>query len=229
MDQIIASDDRFLSFVFRFILIGIIVLAVSSTGAQSAAAIHKSVYFAHSADIGEQSPLAGGTKAGGFERYHLLPCEFLNSYAAVGVATLFSASPEHNEPIPAPTRAVGIDSICKTEEGNAKYHLETTISFDLAGVSVSQLPIREASSSDPILLSLGQSAQKSSFAAATSRDSLQGAREGFHWWPALQQSFNFLLIEHGFRIATDPFLRYLLWHKPFWHDWAASNQHFFFN
>ena len=53
--------------------------------------------------------------------------------------------------------------------------------------------------------------------------------EGFHWWPALQQSFNFLLIEHGFRIATDPFLRYLLWHKPFWHDWAASDQHFYFN
>jgi hypothetical protein len=50
-----------------------------------------------------------------------------------------------------------------------------------------------------------------------------------HWWPALQQSFNFLLIEHGFRIATDPFLRCLLWHKPFWHDWAASNQHFYFN
>src|SRR5271170_7299378 len=123
MDRIIASDGRFLRFVFRFIFIGIMVLAVSSTGAQSAVT-HKSVYFAHSADIGEQSPLAGGTKAGGFERYHLLPCEFLNSYAAVGVPTLFSASPEYNEPIPAPTWAVGIDSICKTEEGNAKYHLE---------------------------------------------------------------------------------------------------------
>ncbi len=54
-------------------------------------------------------------------------------------------------------------------------------------------------------------------------------KEGVHWWPVLQQSFYFLLIEHGFRVADDPFLRYLLWHKPFWHDWAASNQHFYFN
>ena len=53
--------------------------------------------------------------------------------------------------------------------------------------------------------------------------------EGFHWWPALQQSFNFLIVEHSFRIANDPYLRYLLWHKPFWHNWAASDQHFYFN
>ncbi len=28
---------------------------------------------------------------------------------------------------------------------------------------------------------------------------------------------------------TIPFLRYLVWHKPFWHDYLASTQHFYFN
>lgn len=46
--------------------------------------------------------------------------------------------------------------------------------------------------------------------------------EGFHWLPALKQSAEFLVIEHGFRVATDPYGRYLLFHKPFWHDYFAS-------
>jgi hypothetical protein len=60
-------------------------------------------------------------------------------------------------------------------------------------------------------------------------DSTKTAHEGFHWWPALQQSFNFLVFEHAGRIASDPYLRYLLWHKPFWRDYAISTQHFYFN
>lgn len=59
--------------------------------------------------------------------------------------------------------------------------------------------------------------------------SQKNSTEGIHWWPILQQSFTFLVIEHGFRIADDPFLRYLLWHKPFWHDYAASTRHFYLN
>ena len=46
--------------------------------------------------------------------------------------------------------------------------------------------------------------------------------ERIHWQPMLKQSLYFLMVEHGFRIATDPFGRYLLLHKPFWHDYAAS-------
>jgi hypothetical protein len=205
------------------------VLAVSSAGAQSVARKLQPVYFAASANIGEQMPLAEGTKSGGFERYHLLPCEFLNSHQAVEAKIPFSDGAEYKEPIPSSTEPVGVGPICTTERNNARYHLDTSISFDLALFPVSHFAIREASSSDPVLLSFGQSTPKLLLAAATTQDRLQGRREGFHWWPALQQSFNFLLIEHGFRIATDPFLRYLLWHKPFWHDWAASNQHFFFN
>jgi hypothetical protein len=59
--------------------------------------------------------------------------------------------------------------------------------------------------------------------------SAESTKEGFHWWPMLQQSFNFLVFEHAFRIASDPYLRYLLWHKPFWRDYGISTQHFFFN
>ena len=63
----------------------------------------------------------------------------------------------------------------------------------------------------------------------SSSTTAESAKEGFHWWPMLQQSFNFLVFEHAFRIASDPFLRYLLWHKPFWLDYGISTQHFFFN
>jgi hypothetical protein len=49
--------------------------------------------------------------------------------------------------------------------------------------------------------------------------------ERFHWKGALWQSFGFLVAEHAFRIANDPYARYLLLHKPFWHDyWTSANQ-----
>jgi hypothetical protein len=44
----------------------------------------------------------------------------------------------------------------------------------------------------------------------------------FQWRPALVQSIEFLLFEHAFRLVDDPYLRYLLFHKPFWHDWLVS-------
>jgi hypothetical protein len=46
--------------------------------------------------------------------------------------------------------------------------------------------------------------------------------EKFQWKPALIQSVEFLLFEHAFRLVDDPYLRYLLFHKPFWHDYAVS-------
>jgi hypothetical protein len=54
-------------------------------------------------------------------------------------------------------------------------------------------------------------------------------REKFHWSPALWQSLEFLVLEHTFRLANDPGARYLLLHKPFWHDYAASADHFDMN
>ena len=48
----------------------------------------------------------------------------------------------------------------------------------------------------------------------------------FHWKPALGQSFGFLVVGHGFRLANDGGARYLLFHKPFWHDYWASADNF---
>jgi hypothetical protein len=47
-----------------------------------------------------------------------------------------------------------------------------------------------------------------------------------HWSPMLWQSLEFLAAEHSFRLASDPYARYLLIHKPFWHDYFASANHF---
>ena len=50
--------------------------------------------------------------------------------------------------------------------------------------------------------------------------------EKFHWGAALEQSFGFLVVGHGFRLANDGGARYLLFHKPFWHDYWASADNF---
>lgn len=54
-------------------------------------------------------------------------------------------------------------------------------------------------------------------------------RERFHWGPALWQSFEFLALEHAWRLTWDPYARYLLFHKPFWHDYLSSASHFEMN
>ena len=53
-----------------------------------------------------------------------------------------------------------------------------------------------------------------------------GSSEKFHWKPALWQSFGFLVVGHAFRLANDGGARYLLFHKPFWHDYWASADNF---
>jgi hypothetical protein len=57
----------------------------------------------------------------------------------------------------------------------------------------------------------------------------QPPREGFHLRAALLGSLGFLMLEHGFRFANDPYLRYLVFHKPFWHDYLASAGNFQMN
>jgi hypothetical protein len=58
---------------------------------------------------------------------------------------------------------------------------------------------------------------------------VQHPRERFHWRAALWQSFEFLVMEHAVRIASDSYARYLLFHKPFWHDYKASADHYHMN
>jgi hypothetical protein len=50
--------------------------------------------------------------------------------------------------------------------------------------------------------------------------------ETFHWKAAIWQSFGFLVVGHAFRLANDGGARYLLFHKPFWHDYWASADNF---
>ncbi len=54
----------------------------------------------------------------------------------------------------------------------------------------------------------------------------ESGKDKFKWRPALLQSVEFLLFEHAFRLVDDPYLRYLLFHKPFWHDYLVSAGHF---
>jgi hypothetical protein len=54
----------------------------------------------------------------------------------------------------------------------------------------------------------------------------EGFNEKIHWGPILKQSLGFLVFEHTFRLANDRYARHLLWHKPFWGDYADSLQHF---
>jgi hypothetical protein len=50
--------------------------------------------------------------------------------------------------------------------------------------------------------------------------------EDTHWRAAFLQSFGFLVVGHAFRFINDPGLRYLMYHKPFWHDYWASAGNF---
>jgi hypothetical protein len=50
--------------------------------------------------------------------------------------------------------------------------------------------------------------------------------EKFHWGAAFAQSFGFLVVSHTFRLANDDGARYLLFHKPFWHDYWSSTANF---
>jgi len=54
-------------------------------------------------------------------------------------------------------------------------------------------------------------------------------KQHFQWGPALFQSFEFLILEHSFRFATDPGFRYDFYHKPFWSGYSASADHFYMN
>ena len=50
--------------------------------------------------------------------------------------------------------------------------------------------------------------------------------EKMHWNAAFWQSFGFLVAGHAFRFGMDSGARYLLYHKPFWHDYWASAGNF---
>ena len=42
------------------------------------------------------------------------------------------------------------------------------------------------------------------------------------WKPAIIQTVSLIVFQHAWRAATDPSLRYLVAHKPLWHDYGVS-------
>ncbi len=52
----------------------------------------------------------------------------------------------------------------------------------------------------------------------------EDATPGYGWRGLIWQSVEFDVAENGFRIPSDYVMRDLLAHKPFWHDWIASNK-----
>jgi hypothetical protein len=77
-------------------------------------------------------------------------------------------------------------------------------------------------------LAVGFAESSSSILAADAGERLAAPppREKFHTGAAMLQSLEFLILEHGFRLANDSYARYLLFHKPFWKDYLSSAEHF---
>ena len=56
----------------------------------------------------------------------------------------------------------------------------------------------------------------------TAPDLTTPSSEKIKWKPMLVQSLEFTVFQHAWRAAWDPGLRYLIAHKPFWHDYGVS-------
>lgn len=71
--------------------------------------------------------------------------------------------------------------------------------------------------------SFGQSSSKQNLLVPTTPNlTLKPVSDKFQWKPALLQTMEMVVFEHAWRLAFDPGMRYLLAHKPFWHDYGAS-------
>jgi hypothetical protein len=204
-------------------------LLLASQAPARAQALHTD--FA-SAELADLEPASESIALTDFGRYSLVPCDFL------------AAPPSHRSGTYAAYTATRVITTppakCTTKKSAApRYHLDTNLDFPTTPSTSDETSSEDGdadstSSADfPLHATLSFASpaphKTSYFDALAYEDRTIPHAEGFHWWPALQQSFFFLLIEHGFRIADDPYLRYLLWHKPFWHDYLASTKHFYFN
>ncbi len=53
-------------------------------------------------------------------------------------------------------------------------------------------------------------------------DSVNPPSDKIKWKPMMVQALEFTVFQHVWRAAWDPGLRYLIAHKPFWHDYGTS-------
>jgi len=75
----------------------------------------------------------------------------------------------------------------------------------------------------PSLTAPGESSSKQNLLPAASSNSLlKPSSNKLQWKPALIQTLELTVFQHAWRAAFDPSLRYLVAHKPFWHDYGVS-------
>lgn len=67
-----------------------------------------------------------------------------------------------------------------------------------------------------------ESSSKQNLLPVTATDLTSPASDKIKWKPMLVQSLEFTVFQHVWRAAWDPGLRYLIAHKPFWHDYGVS-------
>jgi len=58
--------------------------------------------------------------------------------------------------------------------------------------------------------------------SSTPQPTFTPVSNGVQWKPAIIQTLSVTVFQHAWRAATDPSLRYLVAHKPFWHDYGVS-------
>ena len=163
-----------------------------------------------SAELADLEPASESIALTDFGRYSLVPCDFL------------AAPPSHRSGTYAAYTATRVITTppakCTTKKSAApRYHLDTNLDFPTTPSTSDETSSEDGdadstSSADfPLHATLSFASpaphKTSYFDALAYEDRTIPHAEGFHWWPALQQSFFFLLIEHGFRIADDPYLR----------------------
>ncbi len=78
------------------------------------------------------------------------------------------------------------------------------------------------SPNSPDLLPGESSSANSMLPVASSQPLTSPPSDKIQWKPAIIQSLEFTVFQHAWRAAWDPGLRYLIAHKPFWHDYGVS-------
>jgi hypothetical protein len=110
---------------------------------------------------------------------------------------------------------------------------DSAMSIDTPGSSVSPLAASEGSLPDAPsqqrvpLDQAGESSSRtqakgSGLKGSDALDEVNQRSTKVQWKPTLIQTAEFTVFQHAWRAAWDPGLRYLLAHKPFWHDYGVS-------
>ncbi len=90
--------------------------------------------------------------------------------------------------------------------------------------SLPDSPSASKQAAEQLTSSTGESSSKENILPDTGPQALTTAppSDKIQWKPAIIQTLEFTIFQHVWRAAWDPGLRYLVAHKPFWHDYGIS-------